>query len=327
MKRGFSIRHAAACTGILALILDSRTALTGAQSGIDLIIRTVIPSLFPFFFLSVLLTESGEIGSFSAMRPLYAMFRIPPEYGYLLIPAFLGGYPAGAQSVGMAWKRRLLTKETAERLLGYCCNAGPSFFFGILAVYFPEWWMCWSLWGLHILGAIAAAWVIPSGQFPCASKQSSSPEKSVPEVLLTALGIMANVSGWLLLFRVLIAFLERWFFWRFPISVRVFLSGFLELANGCSILDLILDIRLRFVLCSVMMSMGGLCVFLQTKSVSEGLSLQWYVLGKFIQASVSGLTAAACLYKSVVPLYLLLFLLPFLAKQKKRGSIRAVADV
>ena len=44
------------CAAMLALILDSKTALLGAQSGLDLCVRTVIPSLFPFFVISILLT-------------------------------------------------------------------------------------------------------------------------------------------------------------------------------------------------------------------------------------------------------------------------------
>ena len=34
--------------GFLVLIFDSRLALEGARAGLDLCIRTVIPSLFPF---------------------------------------------------------------------------------------------------------------------------------------------------------------------------------------------------------------------------------------------------------------------------------------
>ena len=43
---------------MLALILDGRTAIDGARQGIELCLRTVIPSLFPFFVLSILLTSS-----------------------------------------------------------------------------------------------------------------------------------------------------------------------------------------------------------------------------------------------------------------------------
>ena len=36
---------------MLALILDSRTALAGAVQGVELCLKTLIPFLFPFLFL------------------------------------------------------------------------------------------------------------------------------------------------------------------------------------------------------------------------------------------------------------------------------------
>ena len=49
----------AAALGMLVLILDSKTALAGAREGIDLCIRTVIPSLFPFFLFFVYIIIGG----------------------------------------------------------------------------------------------------------------------------------------------------------------------------------------------------------------------------------------------------------------------------
>ena len=41
-----------AALGLALLILDSRTAIEGAQAGVDVCIRSVLPTLFPFVFLS-----------------------------------------------------------------------------------------------------------------------------------------------------------------------------------------------------------------------------------------------------------------------------------
>ena len=68
---------------------------------------------------------------------------------------------------------------------------------------------------------------------------------------------MGNVCGWVILFRILIAFLERWFLWLLPASVRVAVTGLLELSNGCCALAEIKDFKMRFLLCSGMLSFGG----------------------------------------------------------------------
>ena len=63
----------AAGIGMLLLIFDSKTALEGARAGIDLCIRTVIPSLFPFFVLSMVLTGALMGTSLLWLRPIGAL--------------------------------------------------------------------------------------------------------------------------------------------------------------------------------------------------------------------------------------------------------------
>ena len=147
---------------MLALILDGRTAIDGARQGIELCLRTVIPSLFPFFVLSILLTSSLLGSSLAVLRPLGRLFGMPDGTESLLIPAFLGGYPVGAQNVAAAFRSGQLTKPEAERMLSFCSNAGPAFLFGMAAAMFPRRWMAWALWGIHIVGALFAALLIPS---------------------------------------------------------------------------------------------------------------------------------------------------------------------
>lgn len=300
-------KHAAASVlgstvAMLILILDSRTALEGARSGMELILTTVIPSLFPFFFLSIMLSTSGG-SQFSVLRFPGRLCRLPPEADGILIPAFLGGYPAGAQAVCSMWKCNRISREVGERLLIFCNNAGPSFLFGILSALFPHIWMVWALWGIHIAGAIYAAQLQPC-RFPdCASGQQTAP-LSLPQVLSSAISVMAGVCGWLLLFRVVIAFLDRWILWLFPIPVQVLVCGMLELTNGCMLLPQIPDVQTRFVLCSGLLAMGGLCVTLQTLSAAKGLSLKYYLLGKLHQTMFSLCASAALICKNG------LFLLP-----------------
>ena len=56
MKRRTAAALVFSSAGMLVLILDGKAALLGAQAGVELCLNTVIPSLFPFFVLSVLLT-------------------------------------------------------------------------------------------------------------------------------------------------------------------------------------------------------------------------------------------------------------------------------
>lgn len=313
----------AACMGMGLLILDSETALEGARDAVTLTLTVLIPSLFPFLFLSIALTGAVQAFSLAAFRPVKYLFHLPAGTEALLLTGFLGGYPAGAQAVRQAYGAGTLSRENAEKMLGFCNNAGPSFLFGMAAAFFSEKWMVWILWLAHILGALAAARIYPCS--PEAAKNTKDPScLSAAAVLKRALAVMAVICGWVLLFRVVIAFADRWFLWVLPAPLRVLIIGLLELSNGICQLHTIADEKVRFLLCSIMLSLGGLCVGLQTGSVTEGLSKRFFYRGKIIQLLVSFCCCIAVMYRFYA--ILLPLFLPFLLPKKRSGN-PAVAGV
>lgn len=271
--------------GMLALILDSKTALIGAAEGIRLCIMTVIPCLFPFFFLSVLLTSS-LYGISAPLRYIGKLTGLPRGCESIFLIGLLGGYPTGAQNVASLYENGLLSKHDAQRMLGFCSNAGPAFLFGIAARNFTQPVTGWILWLIHILSAIIVSIVLPGK-----SNQSLSiPEESaisMQEALKKCIKTMALVCGWILLFRILIAYLNRWFLWYFSDSVQIALNGMMELTIGCTALNRIEIEGLRFILCSGLIAFGGLCVTMQTASITEKVSLRTYFPGKIMQAAIS----------------------------------------
>ena len=201
-------------------------------------------------------------------------------------------------------------------MLAFCNNAGPAFAFGVLSQMFPKLWMPWALWGIHLAGARIAAYCVPVIGTPMVSEPSLMKSKGnlMPEAVLT----MGTVCGWIILFRVLIAFLDKWFLWILPQTVRVAFVGLLELSNGCCELPRIASVNIRFIACSGMLAAGGLCITAQTISVTPGLSLRYYFLGKLIQIFVSVAISISLVGRTVLPLCFLL--LPNLYRiVKKRG--------
>ena len=273
----------AAAIAMLILILDGKTALAGAAEGIDLCIRAVIPALFPFFFLTPVLVGSLSPGW---IRPLGRWMGLPAGAEGLLIPAFFGGYPTGAQAVGRAWKEGCLSKGEAERALQFCSNAGPSFLFGMLAPQFASPLAPWLLWGIHIISAIWVSITLPHVE----NRQLASlslPPVSFQQALSGAVKTMGLVCGWVVLFRIVIAFLTRWVLWLLPAELCVILCGMLELSNGCCMLTAISDESTRFLAASALLSLGGCCVAMQTAAVIPGLSLLPYLKGKLMQTVYS----------------------------------------
>ena len=316
---------AGAFLGILLLILDGRTALLGAQVGIMLCLKTIVPALFPFFVLSILLTNALADGNLPLLSFLCRLLRIPKGCESVLITGFLGGYPAGAQSISQLYKNDNLSKQGAERLLAFCNNAGPSFLFGIIGQQFAQ--MVWLLWLIHICGAVFAAAIIPL-PYQRINQMPKQPSCSIQKAVQEAIRVTSSVCAWIVLFRILITFLERWILWLFPIPVRVALSGLLELSNGCIALSQIGDVKLRFLICSALLGAGGLCVTMQTSSVVEGLTMKYYLFGKLIQVGFGLVSGLALIYGVWVPLAILMGgLAVCIVKKQNFSSIRSMNGV
>lgn len=277
------VKALCAALGMLILILDSPTALSGAKEGVELCMKTVVPSLFPFFVLSSMLTGTLAGKSSGCWG---RMLGIPRGSEGIFLTGLLGGYPIGARCIGDSVEQGLLEASDGARMMAFCNNAGPAFIFGMAACLFEHPWTGWALWGIQIAGALGVAFLLP-GRGGLAMTEEKTAPTSLPSALESAIGAIVGVCGWVILFRVVIAFLDRWVFCFVPTEVRVTVCGLLELTNGCSILSEIANQGLRFIICSVLLSFGGLCVGMQAASVAQGVSMTWYIPGKLLQGLIS----------------------------------------
>lgn len=173
-------------------------------------------------------------------------------------------------------------------MLAFCSNAGPAFLFGIGSILFPEKWICWLLWGIHLAAALIVAVLTPKTQNSGSSTANVIP-LSLTAAMQRSVMAMAMVCGWIVLFRTIIAFFRRWFLWILPSNASLLVTGFLELTNGCCDLEEISSVGLRMQFFSLFIGFGGLCVLFQTKAVlyGSGLRGQAYLPGKITQAAIS----------------------------------------
>ena len=189
----------------------------------------------------------------------------------------------------------------------------------MIASLFPHAGFAWALWGIHVASAVLTALLIPGGQ---AIGRKTNPPRghSLPDALNHAIRVMAAVCGWVILFRVMITFLKRWILWAFPPGIQTALIGLLELSNGCYELPAVSDLALRFLICSGILAFGGLCVTMQTVSVTEGLSLRYYFLGKVLQTAFSLAICMGILQRSWLLFFIVLLLSGFLLRKKQKKS-------
>lgn len=280
-----AIKGIGAAIAMLVLILDNQCAISAASEGIALCLKTVVPSLFPFFLLANLLTASVN----TLPKPVTTLFNIRKESGGILLAGMLGGFPIGAKVVSQAFTNGTISKDDAERLLPICNQCGPAFIFGMAGAIFQDIKYGFIIWGIQIISTIIIAWLIPRNPETSAITTHAK-SHSLSIAMKQATSAMASVCGWIIAFRILFRFLERWILWYFPITAQVTICGLLELANGCMELHRVNDPNLRFLLCALMISFGGICVALQSFSVIHPhLSRRYYFPGKGLQVGLTAL--------------------------------------
>lgn len=271
---------------MLILVFDSKTALAGAVSGIDICLHTVIPTLFPLMVLSILFTNFmlGKKGGI--LNPIGKICGIPSGAESILLTGLLGGYPLGAVAVANAYNSGHISHRDANRMLSFCSNCGPAFIFGMGSVLFPTKWTPLILWLIHILSALITGAVLPCKR----SHPVKLPENETPtlsETITMAIRSIGTICSWIILFKTILSFCQNWFLWLFPSTAQVLICGLLELTNGFVSLLMVQNESTRFLLASIFLSFGGLCVSMQTASQIGKLKFRYYLFGKTIQTCIT----------------------------------------
>ncbi len=113
--------------GMCLFFIYPEAVINGTIDGMQICYNRIIPSLFPFTVISLLLYNSG------ALHKL-----IPKKFGGINLIIFLmslfGGYPIGGKLISEAFNNGDIDSKTAQNMLYYCISAGPSFTIGVLGV-------------------------------------------------------------------------------------------------------------------------------------------------------------------------------------------------
>lgn len=324
--------------GIVILVLDAKTALYGAQQGIKLCILTIVPTLFPYIFLTGTLNKMLTGKSIPFIRFLGKICAIPKGGESILFLGLIGGYPIGAQLIADTYTYGGIDRRTAHRMLGFCSNAGPAFIIGMLSPLFTKQAIPFVIWGIHILSAIFVGILLPDRTNGPRISQVVSSQNNRP-LMERSLISVGKICGWVILFRILLTILSNILPETIPAPLFTLISGLLELSNGCFALSTVDNEALRMILCAPLLAFGGLCVAVQTHSVTGSLGLGMYIPGKVLQALISLVLILPCSYVfyhfenfSVTVLVLLVtiafvvFTIIFANKQKK-SSVSENDDV
>ena len=301
----------AAAGAMLCLVLAPREAIESARYALRLCAELILPSLLPFFTASALLIRLGFPHRLSRLLAPLArrLWGVSGAGATAFFAGICGGYPLGAQTVGELYASGQVSKEEAERLLGFCNNSGPSFLVGVIGASLlgsraAGLW----LYAIHVLAAALTGLVFRArdggDSAPLAAEELSLPEALVGAVR-QALEAVLNVSGFVVCFCVLSGMLDMLGVYSALASLisrvtgldapllRAFLVGLLELSSGVGALRTLPAGPAVFVLSAFLCGWGGLSVQFQTLAVlaQTDLRVRRLLPGRLLCASFSALLA------------------------------------
>ena len=289
----FRMRSIGAVVSLILIITNPKIAATGVSEGIELCLKAVLPSLFPFFIVTTYLNSMMTGHHIAGFQYFCRKLHIPVGCEFVLPLGLMGGYPVGAKLITDLYNTKNIDKRTAQILLGYCNNAGPAFILGIAGSAFASPIHSVALWLIHIGSAILTGFLLPK---PCTTKAAINltVNASLQRSVKSSINACVSVCGWIITFKILLSYLSAWFPTLIKTHIGILITGILELSNGCLSATQIENIGSRFVIYTVFFALGGLCVLLQTLSVTEPIGIGLYVHGKLIQTCISLAVAIIC---------------------------------
>lgn len=296
---------AAAGAAMLALCFSGGAVVESARAALQLCASTILPSLFPFFVLSILLSRLGVPRSLGRrLAPLAGRLFGVSGAGLTALPVgLLGGYPMGAACAAELLERGEIDREEAERLLLFVNNSGPAFLIGAVGVgVFGSPRAGFLLYGAHAAAAVLTALLLrrPAGGRSGAKPATAEPfAAAFPAAVKQAVGAVLTVCGFVVCFSVLLGLFEHWGLYSFlglrTQERRSLFCGLFEIGSAVGALRGLSPSPAHLALAAAILGWGGLSVHCQTAALfaDSEISLRRHTLGRLCSAALSALLAYA----------------------------------
>ena len=129
--KGIFRAAAGVCAAAFAalLIVYAEDGRDGAVQGIDLCLKTLVPSLFPFMAAVNLMINTGFCARLGKLleKPSRVIFGLGGGFAPVFLLSMIGGYPVGAAGIRALYSRGELSEGEAKRAALFSVGAGPGF--------------------------------------------------------------------------------------------------------------------------------------------------------------------------------------------------------
>lgn len=280
----------------MEILTSSEQILNSVKFSLSIWANNIFPSLFPFFVLSELLINYGFIEFVGELlKPIMIkLFKADSKTAFIFIMSILSGFPSNAKYTRELYKKNIIDKKQATKILTFTHFSNPLFILGTLSIMFLN----NSEAGLLILlthyltniliGIIFRNYYSTNEKLTNISlkkaldkmhSQRINNSKSFGTILTSSL--LNTINTLLLILGVVTTFLILTTIIDNNINLNNYnqsiLNGFVEMTQGLKYIS-ILNIPLKFkaTLSTMILSFGGLSVHMQIIGILSDTDIEYF---------------------------------------------------
>ena len=269
---------------LIAMVTKPEIYTQVALNSILVWATVLLPTLLPFLLYTKFLSALGFIEPISKLfspitKKLYNTSGIS-SFVYLI--SIMSGYPVGAKLTTDLYLDGRLNRGEAKRTITYCANCGPMFIIGTVGVGFlTNKYVGYIMLISHFLGAIINGLIYRKyalkDNFKFEPKHSMQNNQDfLSSTVTSAVNSMFVVGCFVLIFFVLIEFLNSMLNITTPTIVGSIFNGLLEITHGCKDVSLLnISTQLKSILCCFILSFGGLATAMQSITFLKKINLSF----------------------------------------------------
>ncbi|MDU1313485.1 MAG: sporulation integral membrane protein YlbJ [Clostridium septicum] len=302
------------CTTILIIlfIINLEDCMTAALTGCSLVLKAIVPTIFPFTVICSILISYDGIELYSKiMGPLFCKpLGLSKACSFPIAASFLCGYPLGAKYCSDIYEMGYINEKEYQRVLNIATNAGPIFLIGSVgAAMLSNAKYGYILLLANYLSIIIVGFLTKKNYSNCQITNNITPNfksknfgTALKDAIESGINTTLTVGAFVVMFSVFISIIKN----NAQISIVLhnlenlinlpadslygLFLGSIEFTNGCKLISTTsLPISLQLSIISFICSFSSLSVIAQVSSVVSKCNppLGKYILWKFIQGILS----------------------------------------
>ena len=117
---------------IFLFVSNLQSCIDAALVGVNLVVKTIVPTIFPFSVICNLLISYDGVSLYSKiLGPLFCKpLKLSKSSSFPIVASILSGYPLGCKYCCDLYSLGYIDRKEFERLLNIASNASPMFLIG-----------------------------------------------------------------------------------------------------------------------------------------------------------------------------------------------------